>query len=629
MEHYIPIDPLWIDIQRIRLWPEYCDEKHHGSCHRLSEWETIDPAPSIILIDVDRQHLVQTSQPKKYVALSYVWGKLPVVLETTKDNFLQLQHPGALDSQPWASRLPATVRDAMYFTRLMGKSYLWADRLCIIQDDGRHKAEQLSWMSSIYANSYFTIVAADGNDANYGLRGACMSSSSSRSYHPSILHFSPTCSMMQAPEFENQFNMKEWHKRGWTYQERTLSNRNLVFFQGKVFWECRKSIWTEELADAPDGGSMSKSSQRKSDRYSFEFFRWPDLHQYSKLVGSYNNRLLTYQSDALQAFSAIINALSRSFQGGFFYGVPELYFDFGLLWRPNTPCQRRTDADESTVYPAFPSWSWVGWEGNVVLSCLKKSHQLLLDTESSSPSIEIHPMIIWYKTNKLTGGKCRIDNSYYSFQRMRNDSLVPLPAGWSRVKPSNSTLNASECPNDLRVFKHEGVSHTEFIHPIPIATKPLNPNPDTWDSHLTFKTTRCFLLSGPVLGTAHHRAASSNISNDFVPYCLSFVLMDALRQWAGMVYSDFSDPNEIAIGQRCEVIIISAGVAHIDENESVKAWLEEWKYIDDIKEKDKYEFYNVLWIERKGDIAYRRALGRVWKDAWQRQDVEEIDVILG
>src|SRR5947208_278082 len=121
---------------------------------------------------------------------------------------------------------------------------------------------------------------------------------------------SPRRSMMRAPGFETQYNMKEWHKRGWTYQERTLSNRNLVFFQDKVFWECRQSVWTEDLVDPRCEASLPRSPKQKFDRYSFEFLRWPDLHQYAKLVGSYNNRRLTDQSDGSQAFSAIINALS-------------------------------------------------------------------------------------------------------------------------------------------------------------------------------------------------------------------------------------------------------------------------------------------------------------------------------
>lgn len=123
MEHFIPIDPLWLEIQRIRLWPTYCDKKHRGFCHRRSEWETIDPPPSMMLIDVNSQFLVQVSQPKKYIALSYVWGQLPGVLETKKCNVSQLQDVGALDSQPWAATMPKTVRDAMCFTKLMGEQY--------------------------------------------------------------------------------------------------------------------------------------------------------------------------------------------------------------------------------------------------------------------------------------------------------------------------------------------------------------------------------------------------------------------------------------------------------------------------------------------------------------------------
>jgi hypothetical protein len=42
-----------------------------------------------------------------------------------------------------------------------------------------------------------------------------------------------------------------------------------------------------------------------------------------------------------------------------------------------------------------------------------------------------------------------------------------------------------------------------------------------------------------------------------------------------------------------------------------------------------YEFYNVLCIECLGEIAYRQGIGRVAKSAWERQDLEEIDVKLG
>ncbi|KAF2867034.1 hypothetical protein BDV95DRAFT_598542 [Massariosphaeria phaeospora] len=43
----------------------------------------------------------------------------------------------------------------------------------------------------------------------------------------------------------------------------------------------------------------------------------------------------------------------------------------------------------------------------------------------------------------------------------------------------------------------------------------------------------------------------------------------------------------------------------------------------------KYSCYNVLWIEWEDGIAYRKALGRVFADEWDRFATETIDVRLG
>jgi len=42
-----------------------------------------------------------------------------------------------------------------------------------------------------------------------------------------------------------------------------------------------------------------------------------------------------------------------------------------------------------------------------------------------------------------------------------------------------------------------------------------------------------------------------------------------------------------------------------------------------------YYFYNVLCIERKDGIAYRRAAGRVAKEIWESSGSEKVKVILG
>jgi hypothetical protein len=234
-------------------------------------------------------------------------------------------------------------------------------------------------------------------------------------------------------------------------------------------------------------------------------------------------------------------------------------------------------------------------------------------------------MVVWYKTEEALP----VDNSYYTFQKMRENRSMQLPAGWSRVEASKLSSKANDNPSDFGVFTHESAPNTEFMHPIPIQSCPLASRVHMTHKYLTFTTQSCFLFSGNILGNAHERKAWSNISNSMVPYCLSFLLVDASGQWAGMMYANFSDPKELALGQRCEIIIISGAIAHIDRDGSLKTWLEELKVIDNIQDRGTYEFYNVLCIERKGDVAYRKALGRVWKEAWQRQVVEEVDVLLG
>ncbi|OTB13827.1 hypothetical protein K445DRAFT_319722 [Daldinia sp. EC12] len=46
--------------------------------------------------------------------------------------------------------------------------------------------------------------------------------------------------------------------------------------------------------------------------------------------------------------------------------------------------------------------------------------------------------------------------------------------------------------------------------------------------------------------------------------------------------------------------------------------------------KDKsYEFYNVLWVERRGDFMERKAAGRVPKEIWEQNQGELQNIRLG
>jgi len=80
-------------------------------------------------------------------------------------------------------------------------------------------------------------------------------------------------------------------------------------------------------------------------------------------------------------------------------------------------------------------------------------------------------------------------------------------------------------------------------------------------------------------------------------------------------------------GLTCETILVSTEAVKREFLSLIT--YAEMDFCDAIKPLQVYEFYNVLWIEWQDGIARRKAIGRVWKKAWDMQTSEKVDVILG
>ncbi|KAF2807155.1 uncharacterized protein BDZ99DRAFT_522784 [Mytilinidion resinicola] len=218
-------------------------------------------------------------------------------------------------------------------------------------------------MASIYANAYFTIVAAEGTDAEFGLRGIQITSGP-RNYDPYFRFKDISFCIWQEEE-----RGSKWHTRAWTFQERALSKRAMVLFQQTVKWECQVKEFDEQtdlskrhgehLSVGKERGLLYDAwyEQRKASFpwYNISITMSPDVPQFIGLWFGFSGRELSYQEDSLKAFSAIINVFSASFPGGFIYALPELAFDIALTWHHSGEVGRRRRM--------FPSWSWLGWEG--------------------------------------------------------------------------------------------------------------------------------------------------------------------------------------------------------------------------------------------------------------------------
>ncbi|KAK7408642.1 hypothetical protein QQX98_009206 [Neonectria punicea] len=202
-----------------------------------------------LLIDVYDQCVVENDGDYPYVPLSYVWGGQQGLL-ATKANIAILHRPNSLANPTSRGSLPKTIRHTLGIAKLLGERYLWVDTLCIVQDGGSQKQEELSKMSGIYANSSVTILAIQGDHADSGLRGFS-GISEPRSVQQVVHYLADGTKILQVPA-DGQFHDLEcpnpvWSTRAWTYQENMCSRRKLIFDGDSLWWECMEGVWREHI----------------------------------------------------------------------------------------------------------------------------------------------------------------------------------------------------------------------------------------------------------------------------------------------------------------------------------------------------------------------------------------------
>ncbi|KFA69719.1 hypothetical protein S40285_08718 [Stachybotrys chlorohalonatus IBT 40285] len=346
-----------VDIERAKSWLAKCSREHGVQC--LPTYLKIPEHPSRLpgfsVIDVQQQCLTPLPTGTPYTTLSYVWGKTSHPT-TAKANLTTFQLPGAFERV----RLPRTIRHAMEVTVALGFQFLWVDALCIVQDDDSLKRHLINNMDAVYGNSVLVIVAASGGHANAGLQG--WNQDEPDEVRGSKVNLEQGLTLGVIPFFDLEMMNCILASRGWTYQETTLSPRKLVFLNGRIYFVCRSAVWREDIMAETDLVRPFDGSNTLGSTTS----EWP-LGCYSDHVQAYSSRKLTYHSDALNAFTGIQKAL-RGFMGGttFWYGLPAAAFDWALLW--DQPIGQRLTRREG-----FPSWTWAGWTGAVVLPSAKAS----------------------------------------------------------------------------------------------------------------------------------------------------------------------------------------------------------------------------------------------------------------
>src|ERR1700677_2024469 len=87
---------------------------------------------------------------------------------------------------------------------------------------------------------------------------------------------------------------------------------------------------------------------------SHEFTRlaFPETEPWGAKDTLYCYRSMIKDEDALNALTGVLQQLETMHDTGFFWGLPQVDFQWSLLWQAQTQPQRGL---------GFPSWSWAGW----------------------------------------------------------------------------------------------------------------------------------------------------------------------------------------------------------------------------------------------------------------------------
>ena len=607
------LDPDWVDLDMVKQWKNQCLASHGPKCENpMKIW----PTRPAWLIDIENKCVVSGQCRGAFVALSYRAGEHAGFRVDTSETMAKLRKPYALDRPEISTDLIPILRHAMYLTSAIGERYLWVDALCIVHGDDGATAEQLNLMGAIYASAIVTIIGADG-DSQDGLLGL-RDTSAPRKLKQHILPFGEEKIVVRNTNIFFSTGGTPYYDRGWAYQEHKMCQRKILFNRKEVHWECQCNVWHEEMV-------LGAESEGYIDpRLSVIMAGFPDMGSLNHLITDYNKRELRFEEDALPGISGLLSAVSRSFTGGFIYGLPEMLFDRGLGWRPlwnHTDLRRRVQSDRPSTsrfsHSSLPSWSWIGWQG-MVTSGYGEAVRI---NDRQSWIEETIPITEWYTSNSPSGSPLRrIRSTWFENRASFKDFTKPLPADWTRHKVLANDSSDDEprlYPDGCNghVFKHCNMPDDDcdsWYYPFPVtdiqeSTPPFTPDQT---SYIFCETKRAWLWA--------HQGGDENI----VKICnnagrgmgsLHLHNHEQLEHFPKTVADD-------APGMQIELVAIYRSRKY------AKTWNEEQKrytYPQTVTES-----YQVLWVEWVDGVAYRLASGHIGKADWEISDLEDVSLIL-
>lgn len=364
-----------------------------------------------IRLQVTEANIMTQHAKSEYLALSYCWGIGRGMPQTTKNTLEAHRQNIAWDS------LPKVFQEAMLLTKALGVHYLWADALCIVQDDPADRLRASFEMDNIFGNALLTIAATSAADPTKSLfvpktqsfkiqatdNKGTLSKIYVREQPPHYSFKAPFVEGAHMNDWELPFNTTQEDnartpllRRAWAYIERLLSPRVLHFTESEMILECREAFQCEcgriddtifdarmtdsvkrefanataQRGDNSDGEYVDSLASRlvatslTADTVAGAAETSNALELWSYIVTEYTARNLTNDEDRLLAIAGVAKSFLAATGSGYIAGH-WINNTLGLLWYPNegTHCRRPRHVSGHNV----PTWSWASVEGSPIL----------------------------------------------------------------------------------------------------------------------------------------------------------------------------------------------------------------------------------------------------------------------
>ena len=215
-------------------------------------------------------------------------------------------------------------------------------------------------MEAIYRGAVLTIVAAAGDHANVGLPGF---SADTFRFQRNLTVIQGLSLAIMSPSFEQSVDLSHWNTRAWTYQERLLSHRLVIFTKDQLYFQCDHGRAQADSGLNPHDPThvryLNSGNAARNEAYRIELREKVNINVYAQMVKEYSSRQLSFISDIENAFGGISKLVHILFGSSeVLFGMPISGLALGLLWISKRALKRRLPLSSSveSVKTATEDW---------------------------------------------------------------------------------------------------------------------------------------------------------------------------------------------------------------------------------------------------------------------------------